>query len=592
MKYLFVKCKCYFCKDVVDSYDFYYNKWTCKLCKSVNSNLNDKVCAEQLLNVGSSVFDIIAPDSLTPKHLTVPSFLLYIDVSRQAYETGFLHQFVNSLKNLVPLLDDNVMILLVAVDRYVYIYNLKSTMINIVVEPETYEYPSESAYILKDVRHNILTILDRLLSKEEIFDDSCFGTGLYACYRLLKRTGGIIIASYNSLPNIGSMQIKTTASENMPEKDQFKFPHDQSITKYSDLGLLMNRSGISLYLFSYAKTNSELKIASIICGLTSGYCYRYDNIDFHQIYSDVFSTVVSKYYWFSMLSLSVSKGIKQTKVFGNFKAYGNTLYLSTMRNGICLSYDMSIHSNTILNEATFQFAFSWTDNDKIRRIRIFNLNIPVTHDINDFASKIDEDLLNSFYLKNTSFYLLANGSEAVKKGITNSFIKLTKSGNLRLNTSYMFLYQLTNRFPFIFTPKAIDIRWSYLLNIRQLSITDCLLMVYPRLIDLETDTVIHLNRECVSYQKKYLLHSWNNIYVIGFDPSLEQEINATQDFDELSKRRPDLLPVLKNIEESFEISNRYLRTIVLTDFHSLDYLLSDPGDEAKWLSECMRDLFV
>lgn len=475
--------------------------WKCPFCQAVSQ------LEHNYTNSGSQrsteficpVYDMIAPQKFLYKDKIQPSFVVVIDLSVEAIQTGFTPQFLNSFKASLDSIDPLTNIGLITMSNRLVFYDFSRGTEFIITDLSDVAIPSCPMVPIQQCKEDVISVIDNLLANIQagVYNThgNCLGSALQLAQQAMIENGGVLLLSAAGHPTIGPHAIKARASDD--EAQLTSFPQESS-KFYRDIGFMLNHSSISVHLFCIKPPTQkycELSIISVPCGLTAGACHYYTSFDPIQLHNDIFSTLSSQYLWDSAMKLRCSSGVKMNFVYSNCSIRHDTSYYPVLSAHNSIMYDLKVESDLKAKNVMFQAAVLWTNNRKQRIIRVFNFALPATDQPALVKSSLDEAALATYFLKRASIRVLQKGSKDAFDFVRNNFTTLCSSVMSQPNIpAFESLYhlihsilaspivrQIPNKSPY----DVIDTRIANIVTARALSLTSALLYLYPRMIAVD-----------------------------------------------------------------------------------------------------------
>lgn len=575
------KCSAYLSCFCTLSYD--QRSWKCAICGNTTkftprylrnySNFKELTC---------SVYDMKAPRSYIKRPQIMKSFLFIIDISENAILSGFTKQFIQTLKITIEKLPDSTSISLVTSGNFVSVFDIQNMKETIIPDPIGFVGTPNYIPLLGNVREKLMILFDKLLLRQPTSKINGFGSALSVAGSILRVYGGVIVASCCGCPNSGPLAVQSRIETNptISEKELLNIsPGDEIGEKFSKLSLKLNRRGISVHLFAYSTSHTEIAIIGAVCGLTGGKCHFYNNFDPVKLNNDLFYTMIDRYKWNCSMKFRCSPGIQIRKTFGNLTNQDETAYFPILTSDAAITFALTI-TQPITN-AIFQAALLWSMGPSHYYVRIFNFSIPIACSIPQMMKSLDELALTAFFAKHSVTCLLNSGKAKASSELMWLLTELAKRG-AEFHSMYSIVHALSqNEIISNSSFDLIDARIANVLNIRMMSAIDCLLFIYPRLIDLKTYNVLRLRKQNIC-DGVFALHEHNRFVVWGYP-----------------QQNSDLIPTIVNskefvgkTEKMMNISGKYLPVEILNsnegNLYATKRMYEDGGP--KNFDDWMNDL--
>ena len=517
------KCSSYLSPRTQVSPDF--RSFTCHICGEKNTVSNGPYNNEPLRNrdeLRNEVYDMIAPNSYVALPHFQPVFLFIIDTSIPAIQSGFTGQFLRSLKEILPSVNEEICVHIITISNVVTVFDIENQK----------EFVFSDISDIPDLRMKPARIRENLSQILNIFDDlmhrqpspnaigHCLPSGLGVIEKLIFGKSGIVFVCCVNIPSIGPNSI-SPRNLNAEEITLLKLPQDGAF--FREISFRLSKVSASYHIFTTLwNTNSiDLPAIGVPSGLTGGSAHFYKSFESEaaqELYFDLFYALTDEYYYKSSLRLRCSSGVKITKVHGNFLVQNRDLItFPVLSAGRAITYEFGIETEIKDSEVLFQAALLWTSVDNVTMLRVFNFTLPVTSELSILKSYIDEGALASLELKKAVFNVLSQGKDYATTGL-RADLQALSTRNIPVN-SMIHLYHSIFLSPLLHDNNGVDKRMENCLWIRSANITEILLYLYPRLYAIDfhntelESCVLPLENNSFSSGSLFLFHTENHIYI-------------------------------------------------------------------------------
>lgn len=551
--------------------------WKCGICGNV-SNFSDRFLRNyvKLNEMECSVYDIKVPRSYANRPQGMKSFLFLIDISKEAILSGFTSQFIETIESCLDNIPNSTSVAIVTSGKFVSVYDIKNMRESVIPDPAGFVGTPNYIPLISEVRDQIKEILNKIKSKISTDNGNCYLNALTVAGSLLRVYGGIIVSSCAGIPSNGSLAIKSRLIDkpNATEVELLNISvGDELGEKITELALKLNRRGISVHLFSYSKQHTELAMLGAICSLTGGKCYYYKEFDPVKFNTDVHRTLTDRYKWNSSMKFRCSPGIHIRKTFGSLTNQNETAYFPVLTSDAAITFALTLTSP--ITTACFQAALVWSLCPKQCFVRVFNFKLPVSSSLSVIMRNIDETAMTAFFAKHSVTCLMNNGNRKASSELIWLMTELAKRG-AEFHSIYYLIHALTNN-PVLTNVmhEYIDERMANILNIRMMSAIDCLLFIYPRLINLENQEVLRLKKESISHGI-FALHEFNRIVVWGYPESNGEKASKL-----VFENEKQFVELTKNM---MSLSGKYLPIELMNSKEGNEYALHQMHEDCHYLT--------
>jgi hypothetical protein len=214
------------------------------------------------------------------------------------------------------------------------------------------------------------------------------------------------------------------------------------------------------------------------------------------------------------MRLRTSAGVKVVAVYGNCGAREHTLYFPVMPARTAVAFELKVEATASAGAlALFQCAVLWTDTENRRIIRVFTFSLPTSDAQPAVRASVDEAAVAAFFIK--KYAPFRGDSRTAAEGLRTAFAAM-RAGGASYQSLYHFVHSaLGSTIIRDAAPFGIDWKIAEALRVRALSVFECLLYLYPRMliVDFEEPTPLPLVGE--SFQAGYVVvvHTYTRVFV-------------------------------------------------------------------------------
>ena len=266
----------------------------------------------------------------------VPVFIIVVDVSIPAYACGFTAQFLNSIKEILPSINENIHMHIVAFSDKVTVFDIAKQREIIVPDSNDLIVPSIAPARLSDNKENIIEIIDELISRQPspAAVGNCLPTALLLCTKLMQGYSGNVFIGVVNIPTMGPYPLHPR-DPNQDELSMLKLPTDGSGKFFRDVSFHFSHVYASYHIFAFShnipQNASEGKVdmpcIGVPSGLTGGKCHFYGQAtteSLSRLHIDLFNELTSNYFFNASLRMRCTSGVKISKQ--NSKTFVNVYF--------------------------------------------------------------------------------------------------------------------------------------------------------------------------------------------------------------------------------------------------------------------------
>jgi hypothetical protein len=329
------------------------------------------------------------------------------------------------------------------------------------------------------------------LRSEPPSDDRHFGAALLIAKDILAVSGGVVVACLSGAPTLGGT---------LP---------------YKDIGFRLNRVGISVHLFAIADgENSFLAYVTLPPYLTGGTVHYY-SAPGPRVCTHLFESLTRDYMWDASMKLRSSPGINVVGVLGGctLRDYALCFPVMPCRHGI--GFELGVEGDLRATVAVFQCAVLWTDAAKRRIVRVMTFVLPTSDRPGMVRGSLDEAAAAAFLLKKSAS--LTGDVGAAQGMVRKQLAQMAKDDFVSI---YHLVHSLLGARFMRGAEVPVDDRFAEAVPLRSMSVTGCLLFLYPRMfaVDVDCGTTLPLCGESFGTGGIMLVHAVDGVYVwVGRD---------------------------------------------------------------------------
>ncbi|OHT02060.1 Sec23/Sec24 trunk domain containing protein [Tritrichomonas foetus] len=574
-----------------------YRTYICPMCGTRNGVAVDTYNTQPLLNrpeLSNTVYDLVAPRSYVVLPNFQPAFVIIVDISIPAMTCGFTAQYLTSIKAILPSLNENIYLSLITISDRVSIYDFAQQ--KEIVIPDLTDLPQINAKPARigDIRSQIEEVFDAIISTppSPTATGHCLPDGLLAAAKIVHGKSAVLFVGVVNIPTRGT-NVLHPRDTNVDELALLKLPPDNSGKFFRDISVKLNEICSSYHLFCATWQSNSIDLASMAvpAGLTGGTVHYYGQFSQEacsRMHLDLFNELTTDYFYCASLRLRCSSGVKVSKIHGNLMVKNRDLVnFPVLIPDKAVTFELAVDGEIRSHDALFQLALLWTTVDSRRMIRVFTFALPVTSDVNQIRSNIDEGALTAIEAKKAIFCILSKGREVATGQIRSDIYNLVNH-SVRVSSMYHTSHAIILS-PITAVPceNGADGRMNISIFTRSASINELLLWIYPRMfaIDAQAEyakTPLPLAADSFNYGNVFLFHTNDKIYFwVSKNVSVDflQNVFGVSSFDQLPSELPQLqTPENQNVQalmnECWNLSGKYLSNEIIPQEDHKEVIIS------------------
>jgi len=481
--------RCHKCRAYINPYVLWMDggrRWQCNLCRYSNDvttpyyspldehNVRKDLHRRKELTHGS--IELIATkDYCTRKNPQPAAYLFLIDVSYNTVQSGALRVITETILNSLDHLagDIRTRIGFITFNSTVHFYNLRSNLKTpqrlIVGELEESLLPIPTDLLVnlfdsKGVVKNLLKTLPKMfesaIAQQQPTDgmnpgaapqndgENCLGSALNAAGRILGKTGGKLSLFMSSIPTLGPNALQNRESHSVygtPKELELLKPVNSN---FRDLALLFSRDQICVDQYILTAQYTDMASLYPLSKFTSGQVKQYPGFeasnDGQTLQYDLIRALTREQGLEAVMKVRVSTGFKVKSFYGNFFIRGHDLLaLPNIDADMSFGFELT-HTGSFVStpNACIQAAVLYTNSSGERRVRIHNLILPLTSQLNDLYRHTDIDATMNLLAKVAADDIPRNGVDTQRQHVENiavnslrSYVKNVRDGSHGMHNS-------------------------------------------------------------------------------------------------------------------------------------------------------------
>ncbi|XP_038833707.1 protein transport protein Sec24A-like isoform X1 [Salvelinus namaycush] len=411
--------RCRSCRTYINPFVTFLDqrRWKCNLCYRVND-----VPEEFMYNpvsrsygephkrpeVQNATLEFIAPSEYMLRPPQPAVYLIVLDVSHNAVETGYLDVVCQSLLENINALpgDSRTKIGFITFDSTIHFYNLQEGLSQpqmlVVSDIEDIFLPTPDSLLVnlnecKELVQDLLKSLPQMFGKT--METQCaLGPALQAAFKLLSATGGRVSVFQTQLPSLGVGALKSREDPNQRTSAKDIQHLSPATDFYKKLALDCSGQQVAVDLFLLSSQYCDLASLGCISRYSAGSVYYYPS--YHQQHNpagvecfqkDLKRYLTRKIGFEAVMRIRCSKGLSIHTFHGNFFVRSTDLLsLPNVNPDAGFAVQMSIEENLVdMQSVSFQAALLYTSSKGERRIRVHTMCLPVVNSLSDIFAGAD-----------------------------------------------------------------------------------------------------------------------------------------------------------------------------------------------------------
>ena len=539
------KCKAFFNPFIKFLHGCGY--WQCNFCKKINyvephyysgvdkNGIRLDQNTKEELNYGS--YEFIANSSYyrSDRKPNTPYYYFLIDISLSAVNTGFTQCVLETIKDAISnnyfynYEKFDIKICIITYDTSIHFYSINNNTnqfsMYCVNDNELFvpTYNKNLLLSLKDYKSKIIQIIEsiqnnisnnNILIKEatKIFDV------IKIAYLIGNHAGGkILLFNGSDVKSLPMMNDQSVINENSNDKNINKNYVRTDGRKLGKLGIEITYKNYSVDVFHSTNDFTNILTLNQICDNSNGnlFYYKKFSIDLHykNIYNQIKRILTNEIKLEGTFKIRFSHGFYINEYITSVLLYDRKLFVfpicdADQKYTINLDMDqkteiVSDDDVTTMNDdfVFVQSSFLYSHGDGSRRVRVYNLCIPVSNKPKEIYDSIDVEFLAVFYLQNTLHNIykeknLVNTVTQMEKDFYkfisayfNTLNTLKKELNNNLNLLLIYILGIMKLCLIDKNEKGykndLDLSNYYRLRLMKCSIDEVLSFIYPRIYLLD-----------------------------------------------------------------------------------------------------------
>lgn len=411
--------RCRACRTYINPFVVFRGdrRWECNLCFRIN-DLPDEFQYDPVSQtygdpsrrpeVREATLEYIAPSEYMLRPPQPAVYLWLLDTSRQAVDTGYLKVVCDVLRDNLDQIpgDKRALIGIMTFSATVQFYLMPegSKTVNLLEVGDLKDifvpHPDDLLINLHEQREQLeelLTSLPQTHAKTP-HTQSALGPALTAAFKLVSPLGGRLTVMTAIMPNIGPGALQPREDPN--QRAAADVLHLNPATDfYKKLALDCSGQQVAVDLFILNSEYIDLSTLSGVSKFSAGCIHHFPNFHVHLNPPSVapFVSCLTRYItrkigFEAVMRIRATRGIAITNFHGHFFVRSpDLLSLPNINPDAGYAMQMAIEENLHnIRTAAFQAALLYTSSRGERRIRVHTLCLPVTGNLHDVISGVDQ----------------------------------------------------------------------------------------------------------------------------------------------------------------------------------------------------------
>lgn len=434
-------------------------RWRCNMCYAVNDTPEEFLHHPVHKTYGephtrpectNSTIEFIAPQEYMLRPPQPAVYLILLDVSHSAIETGYLQVVCDVLlENLDQLPGDKrTLIGFLSYNRTIHFYRLSegSAQPQMIVVSDvddvfipTYENLLVNLHDKKDCVTELLKQLPKIHTNDNFSEEdtySALGAALEVATKLMAPYGGRISVFQQSIPCIGPGKLASREDPNTRASSKVdKAMINPATDFYKKMALDCSANQVAIDFFFLNSQYVDIATLSCASRFSAGDIHHYPGLHFQHnpMQIERFSRDLDRYFsrkigFESVMRIRCSKGLSFHSFHGNFFVRSTDL-LSLANINPDAGYAVNVNIDdpiTDVSNVCFQAALLYTSSKGERRIRIHTLCFPLVKTAKEVIENVDCAAAVCLLSKMAVDRAVTSSLQDSREAITNALVDLLK----------------------------------------------------------------------------------------------------------------------------------------------------------------------
>lgn len=451
-------CRCRRCRSYINCFVTFAeqtHRWKCNLCGLTNEipaqfdwdpikNVRKDRFERAELNYG--VVEFIAPPEYLVRAPQPPVYVFLLDVSVNAITSGLLATAARAIQDSLdrlPNVDGRTKVAFMAVDSAIHFFSIPAPENQPSTEEQNgdatqdnTEWPEPSMMVVTDLEDPFLPLpstllvnlnecrgsIDSLLNNmadmfaNNVNSGSAMASALKVAHKLIANIGGKLICLTASLPNVGHASLNVREDRKLLGTAKEYQLLQAANSFYKSFAVDCNRNQVTIDMFLFSSQYQDVATLSNLPRYTGGQTHFYpgwsasrpeDVTKFAHELGEHLSMEISME---AVLRVRASTGLRMSNFYGNFFSRSSDLCsFSTFPRDQSYVLEVSIEDTITKPYVYFQAAVLHTTCFGERRVRVINLALPTSSQLQDIYASADQLAIAAHYTHKVVEKALASG---------------------------------------------------------------------------------------------------------------------------------------------------------------------------------------
>ncbi|KAI9015886.1 Sec23/Sec24 trunk domain-containing protein [Phycomyces nitens] len=618
-------------------------RWKCNMCFLLNdvpaafefdSQTQQPADKWKRAELNYSCVEFVAPTEYMIRPPQAPAYVFVIDVSYSAVQSGMLataaRTILDSLDR-IPNDEKRTKIGFITVDSSLHFYNLNSNLTEpqmlVMSDPDDIFLPQPSDLLveLSESKAVISALLEKLpeMFKDTLVVTNALGSALQAAHKMVSVNGGKIICLQSTLPTVGTGALKPREDVKLLGTAKETTLLNAASPFYKSFAVDCSRSQVACDMLIFGGQYSDVATLSCIPHYTGGQTYFYpgfnasrseDALKFAHEFSELLAERIGLE---AVIRIRSSRGLRMSAFHGNFFIRSTDLLaLPNVPRDQSYCVEVSIEDDIKTPTVCFQTALLHTTCFGERRIRVVTLCLPVTNNMSELYSSVNQQAVAAYLANKGVERALSSKLDDARDAIVNKLIdmmgvykthvlgsghgatpQLTAPENMKMLPALAFALikhdalRQTSQIP-------TDLRSNAMNLLRTMPIQLLLPYVYPNFYSLHNmppeagelsengvvfPPAMNLTAEKLEAHGCYLLETGQNIYIFvgrGVVPQLCVDLFDTKSYEGLRAGKVTLPSLETSLNRKVNLLIAKIREMRRGNYYPQLYLIKEDGDPA------------
>ncbi|CAN6624902.1 protein transport protein Sec24p [Trichomonascus vanleenenianus] len=463
-----VICRCRRCRCYINPFVTFLeqsHRWKCNMCGLTNEvptqfdwdpikNEQQNRYARNEINYG--VTEFVAPPEYMVRPPQPPVYVFVIDCSVNAVQNGLLATAARTIKDSLdklPNKDGRTRVGFIAVDSALHYFSIPlpgsqrteaSLLVVSDLEDPFLPLPHSLLVNLTECRESVEGLLDSMgeMFANNVNSGSAIGSALVAANKLIGSIGGKIVCLTASMPNLGVAKLEMREDRKLAGTAKEHTLLQTANSFYKSFAVECNKSQVTVDMFLFSSQYQDVASLGNLPRFTGGQTHFYpgwsasrseDAYKFAHELSEHLSMEISME---AVLRVRASTGLRMNTYYGNFFNRSSDLCsFPTFPRDQSYVIECSIEETITKPWVCFQAAILHTTCDGERRIRVINIALPTSPNLNDIYASADQLAIAQYYAHKAFEKTLSSGIQDAQDMLVSRLTDMLQTYKKELMTT-------------------------------------------------------------------------------------------------------------------------------------------------------------